>query len=100
MAGLLQYGRHEEQHRRPEWMAVQKDTDVYLEAVETAQNEICDSGQAAGRSENSASYCIGKDSAKIIGQCILKHDKDFFSGRSSGRCLIAEIIDHCDQLFR
>ena len=38
MAELLQYGRHEEQHRRPEWMAVQKDTDVYLETVETAKD--------------------------------------------------------------
>ena len=38
MVELLQYSRHEEQHRRPEWMAVQKDTDVYLETVETAKD--------------------------------------------------------------
>ena len=38
MVELLQYSRHEEQHRRPEWMAVQKDTDVYLETVETAED--------------------------------------------------------------
>lgn len=35
---LLQYSRHEEEHRRPEWMAVQKDTDVYLETVEIAED--------------------------------------------------------------
>ena len=29
---------HEEQHRKPEWMAVPSDTDVYLEAVETAKD--------------------------------------------------------------
>ena len=38
MAELLQYSRHEEQHRKAEWMAVQKDTDVYLETVETAKD--------------------------------------------------------------
>ena len=38
MAELLQYGRHEKQHRGTEWMAVSEDTDVYLETVETAQN--------------------------------------------------------------
>ena len=38
MAELLRNGRHEEQHRSPEWMAVSKDTDVYLEAVETAED--------------------------------------------------------------
>ena len=35
---LLRNSGHEEQHRRPEWMAVQKDTDVYLETVETAKD--------------------------------------------------------------
>ena len=39
MAELLQYSRHEEQHRSIERMVVPKDTDVYLEAVETAPNE-------------------------------------------------------------
>lgn len=34
----MQYSRHEEKHRRPEWMAVPEDTDVYLEAVETAKD--------------------------------------------------------------
>ena len=38
MVELLQYSSHEEEHRRPEWMAVQKDTDVYLETVETAKD--------------------------------------------------------------
>lgn len=38
IAKLLRYSRHEEQHRRPEWMAVWKDTDVYLETVETAED--------------------------------------------------------------
>ena len=28
----------EEQHREPEWVAVPPDTDVYLEAVETAKD--------------------------------------------------------------
>ena len=37
MAELLQYGRHEEEHKRSKWMAVSKDTDVYLETVETAK---------------------------------------------------------------
>lgn len=35
---MLWYSRHEEQHRRPEWMAVWKDTDVYLETVEIAED--------------------------------------------------------------
>ena len=35
---LLQYGRHEKQHRKAEWMDIQKDTDVYLETVETAED--------------------------------------------------------------
>ena len=38
MAELLQYGRYEEEHRKTEWMAVSKDTDVYLETVETAKD--------------------------------------------------------------
>ena len=38
MAELLWYGKHEEQHRSPEWMVVQKETDVYLETVETAED--------------------------------------------------------------
>lgn len=38
MAELLQYSRHEEQYRKAEWMAVQKDTDVYLETVEIAED--------------------------------------------------------------
>ena len=38
MAELLRNSGHEEQHRKPEWMAVPSDTDVYLEAVETAED--------------------------------------------------------------
>lgn len=38
MAELLQHGRHEKEHRRTEWMGVQKDTDVYLKTVETAED--------------------------------------------------------------
>ena len=38
MAELLWKSGHEEQHRKPEWMAVPSDTDVYLEAVETAKD--------------------------------------------------------------
>ena len=38
MVELLQYGRHEDQYRKAEWMAVSKDTDVYLETVETAKD--------------------------------------------------------------
>ena len=38
MAELLWDSGHEEQHRKPEWMAVPPDTDVYLEAVETAED--------------------------------------------------------------
>ena len=38
MAELLWDSGHEEQHRKPEWMAVPSDTDVYLEAVETAED--------------------------------------------------------------
>ncbi len=38
MAELLRNSGHEEQHRKPEWMAIPSDTDVYLEAVETAKD--------------------------------------------------------------
>ena len=38
MAELLQYGRHEEQRRKAERVAVSKDTNVYLETVETAKD--------------------------------------------------------------
>jgi len=38
MAKLLRNSRHEEQHRKPERMAVPPDKDVYLEAVETAKD--------------------------------------------------------------
>ena len=38
MAELLWDSGHEEQHRKPERMAVPSDTDVYLETVETAKN--------------------------------------------------------------
>ena len=38
MAELLRNSRHEEKHRRPKWMAVSTDTDVYLETVETAED--------------------------------------------------------------
>ena len=38
MAELLWDSGHEEQHRKPEWMAVPPDTDVYLETVETAED--------------------------------------------------------------
>ena len=39
MAELLWDSGDEEQHRKPERMAVPPDTDVYLETVETAQNQ-------------------------------------------------------------
>ena len=35
----LRNSGHEEQHRKPERMAVPPDTDVYLEAVETSADE-------------------------------------------------------------
>ena len=38
MVELLWDSGHEEQHRKPERMAIPQDTDVYLETVETAQN--------------------------------------------------------------
>lgn len=38
MVELLQYGRHEKQHRGTEWLAVSKDTDVHLETMETAED--------------------------------------------------------------
>ena len=38
MVELLRDSGHEEQHRKPEWMAVSPDTDVYLEAVEAAED--------------------------------------------------------------
>ena len=38
MAKLLRDSGHEEQHRKPEWMAVPPDTDVYLETMETAKD--------------------------------------------------------------
>ena len=38
MAELLQYGRHEEQRRKAERVAVSKDTNVYLETVEIAKD--------------------------------------------------------------
>ena len=39
MAELLWNSGYEEQHRKPKRMAVPPDTDVYLETVETAQNQ-------------------------------------------------------------
>ena len=38
MVELLQYGRHEKQRRKAEQVAVSKDTNVYLETVETAKD--------------------------------------------------------------
>ena len=38
MAELLWDSGHEEQHQKPEWMAVPPDPDVYLETVETAKD--------------------------------------------------------------
>ena len=38
MVELLWNSGHEEQRRKLEWMAVLPDTDVYLEAVETAED--------------------------------------------------------------
>ena len=38
MAELLWDSGDEEKHREPEWVAVPPDTDVYLEAVETAKD--------------------------------------------------------------
>lgn len=32
------YSGYEEQNQKPEWMAVPSDTDVHLEAVETAED--------------------------------------------------------------
>ncbi len=39
MVELLWDSGYEEQPGKPEWMAVPADTDVYLEAVETAENK-------------------------------------------------------------
>ena len=39
MAELLQYGRHEKQRRKAEQVAVSKDTNVYLETVEAAEDK-------------------------------------------------------------
>ena len=39
LAKLLQYSRHEMEHRKAKWLAVSKDTDVYLETVEATENE-------------------------------------------------------------
>ena len=38
MAELLWDSGHEEQHQKPEWVAVPPDKDVYLETVETAKD--------------------------------------------------------------
>ena len=38
MAELFQHCGYEEQHRGNEWMAISKDTNVYLETVETAED--------------------------------------------------------------
>ena len=38
MAELLWDSGHEEQHRKPEWMAVPPNPDVYLETMETAKD--------------------------------------------------------------
>ena len=38
MAELLQYGRQEKQRRKAEQVGVSKDTNVYLETVETAKD--------------------------------------------------------------
>ena len=38
LAELLRNSRYEEQHRRPEWMAVPPDTDVYLETMEVTKD--------------------------------------------------------------
>ena len=53
MAELLWNSGHEEQHRKPERMAVPPDTDVYLEAVETTQNE----NEKTNRTGSSQSLC-------------------------------------------
>lgn len=39
MAELLRNSRHEKESGKSEWMAIPKDTDVYLETMETAQNQ-------------------------------------------------------------
>ena len=38
MAELFQYCGHEKKHRGTEWMAIPKNTDVHMEAMETAKN--------------------------------------------------------------
>ena len=38
VAELLRNSGYEEQHRKAEWMAVSKDTNVYLETMEAARN--------------------------------------------------------------
>ena len=50
MAKLLRDSRYEEEHRKPEWMAVPPDTDVYLETVEAAKDtqKKADSTRNAG----------------------------------------------------
>ena len=65
MAELLWDSGHEEQRRKPEWMAVPSDTDVYLEAVETAEDTQTETDRirAAGvgglRGEHTAEKPIG-----------------------------------------
>ena len=39
MAELFQHCGYEEQHRGNEWMAISKDTNVYLETVEAAEDK-------------------------------------------------------------
>ena len=46
MAELLQYGRHEKQRRKAEQVAVSKDTNVYLETVETAKDPKTEADRA------------------------------------------------------
>ena len=67
MAELLWNSGYEEQHRKPKRMAVPPDTDVYLETVETAQNQ----NEETHRTGSGQSLC-GNDSLRpqrILVQC-------------------------------
>lgn len=48
---MLRDSGHEEEHRKPERMVVPPDTDVYLETVETAQNQKEETYRTAERGQ-------------------------------------------------
>lgn len=58
MAELLQQSGHEKKHQRNEWMAVSNDTDVYLETVETDQNENGETNRAGSSQPLCGNNCL------------------------------------------